>query len=267
MSLSTSYQNQFLDFQSELKSFIFRLVTNRQDAEDIVQETYIKVAEKIETFEARSSFKTWVFTIALNSARNHLSAQKRWREDAQDFGANLHHQSMELTQKLNTLFYQKPEQEFEIKEHISYCLNCINKTLELNQQVCLLLKDVYEFKVNEIVLITGLSEGKVKHALADARKNMIRIFDNRCAFINKNGTCHQCTSLKGVLNPEQNAHIKANELKFVREGNHPDKERLLDLRLELAKSLDPLNSSNSHLHSYFLENLADWVEIGLSKKK
>ena len=117
--------------------------------------------------------------------------------------------------------------------------NCINKTLLLKQQVCLLLKDVYYFKVSEIMQITNFTEGIVKHALADARKNMIRIFDDRCAFVNKKGVCHQCTALTGALNPKQNAHIKAQELKIVQEGNSTDKEYLLDLRLDLVKGIDP----------------------------
>lgn len=261
------YEQEFLDFRKELHSFIFRLVTNRQDAEDIVQETYIKAFEKLSTFKERSSFKTWVFTIALNKARNQLKKQSRWREDAQDIAAKLHMNSMEMAGQLKGVFFQHPDQEFEIREHISYCFNCITKTLELSQQLCLLLKEVYEFKVHEIMEITGLTEGKVKHALADARKNMIRIFDNRCAFVSKKGICHQCTSLKGVLNPEQDAHIKAKEVKLAREEDNPDKEHLLNLRIKLVQEIDPLQSSNSHLHSYLLERNPEWVEMGLAEKK
>ena len=166
-----------------------------------------------------------------------------------------------------SLFHSKPDTEFEIREHISYCFTCINKTLVLQQQVCLLLKEIYDFKVSEIMEITGLSEGMVKHALADARKHMVRIFDNRCAFINKNGACHQCTSLKGVLNPLQDAQARANELKLVKEGESPDREYLLNLRIALAKGIDPLNSSNTHLHAYFLESIPKWVEQGLPENK
>lgn len=262
---ANSYENAFLSFRNELSSFIFRMVSNRQDTEDIVQDTYIKALAAIDSFQHKSSFKTWVFSIAVNLAKNHLKKQQRWVESAQDHGANLHLESQEHTSKLMTVFYTRPDLEFEVKEHISYCFNCMAKTLELHQQLCLWLKEVYEFKVSEIMEITGLSEGKVKHALVDARKNMIRIFDNRCAFINKKGTCHQCTALKGVLNPEQDAHIKAKNLQLVKEGASQDKEYLLDLRVQLAKGMDPLNSSNTHLHAYFLESLPEWVEIRTSR--
>jgi len=43
-----------------------------------------------------------------------------------------------------------PQGQFEIKEHIAFCFTCIAKSLPLEQQISLLLKEVYEFKVNEI---------------------------------------------------------------------------------------------------------------------
>ena len=186
-----------MEFKPELQSFIFRLLTNKQDTEDIVQETYIKAHQNIDSFKGESSFKTWVFTIALNLSKNHLGKQKRWLENAQDYGANLHAVSHAHWTRMREVFAQTSDKTYEIKEHIAYCFNCINKTLETNQQVCLLLKEVYEFKVAEIMEITGLTEGVVKHALANARKNMIRIFNNRCSFVSKKGVCHQCSVLKG----------------------------------------------------------------------
>lgn len=264
--MKEQYEIEFISFKDKLSSFIFRLVTNRQDTEDIVQETYLKVFEKIDAFQKKSSFKTWVFTIALNTSKNHLEKQKRWKENTQDYGANLHSKSHSHFENFKNVFQTTPERKYEIKEHINYCFNCINKTLLLKQQLCLLLKDVYYFKISEIVQITNFTEGIVKHSLADARKNMIRIFDDRCAFVNKKGVCHQCTALTGALNPKQNAHVKAQELKMVQEGDSTDKEYLLNLRLELVKGIDPLNSKNTIINSYMLENCENWVEEGIEKK-
>ena len=259
------YHAEFLEFEQELKSFVFRLVTHLQDTEDIVQDTYIKVFDKLEGFEGRSSFKTWVFAIALNQAKNYLARQKPWLVDTQTIAANLHLQSKPLADKVVKKYESKPEQAYEVKEHINYCFNCMTKTLEIHQQVCLWLKEVYGFKIDEIMNITELSEGKVKHAIADARKTMINIFEQKCALVSKKGVCHQCTQLAGFLNAKEDAHQKALKIKMVKEGMTPDKERLLDLRLELAKSIDPLQASNAHIHLYFLENNPKWTEIGLKQ--
>tara|TARA_R110002033_G_C3888881_1_gene238635 strand:+ start:51 stop:875 length:825 start_codon:yes stop_codon:yes gene_type:complete len=264
--MKEQYEIEFLSFKDKLSSFIFRLVTNKQDTEDILQETFLKAFEKLNTFQKKSSFKTWVFTIALNTSKNHLKKQKRWQENAQDYGAMLHVKSQEHWDVFQQVFNSTPEQEYEVKEHLEYCFNCINKTLELEQQVCLLLKEVYDFKVLEVVQITKLSEGKVKHAIANARRNLVNIFEKRCAFVNKNGVCHQCTELTGILNTKQDAHIKANELKLVRKKDTENEERLLDIRLELVRAIDPLNSNNSVVTTYFLENSEKWVQEGKQKK-
>ena len=264
--MEKQYEQEFLNLKNELSSFVFRLVTNRQDTEDVVQDTYIKLVKSISTFEGKSSFKTWLFTIALNTAKNHINKQKRWVENTQDYGAHLHMQSPLHTERILHVFNSTPEKEYEVKEHINYCFNCINKTLQLKQQICLLLKEVYSFKIREIIGITGFSEGIVKHALADARKQMNRIFENRCAFVNKNGVCHQCTSLTGVLNQKQDEHIKAQSIKMVKEGDSKDTDYLLNLRLELVRGIDPLNSKNTLLNSYMLESCESWVEEGKERK-
>ena len=263
--LLKNHVQDFLELKPKLQSFLYRLLTNKQDVEDLIQETYIKVHQHIESFKGDSSFQTWVFTIALNLARNHLSKQNRWLENGQDYGATLHAVDKGLWMKMRDVFSDTPEKQYEIKEHIAYCFNCINKTLEPNQQICLLLKEVYNFKVSELIQITKLTEGVVKHAIADARKNMIRIFDNRCSFVNKKGICHQCSVLKGNLNPKQNAHQEALKLKMVKEGKNPNKNHLLNLRLELVKEIDPLNAPNTILNTYMLESHEKWVSEGIER--
>lgn len=76
--------NQFTEFQAELKSYLLRLTASIQDAEDIIQETYLKSHEKIGSFRGESTLKTWVFSIASNLARDLLRAKKRWPENVTD---------------------------------------------------------------------------------------------------------------------------------------------------------------------------------------
>ena len=63
------------------KDKIFRLALkltgNRDDAEDIVQETFVKAIDAIDKFRMESSFGTWLYTIALNNIRAHAGNKKR----------------------------------------------------------------------------------------------------------------------------------------------------------------------------------------------
>ena len=49
---------EFETFQGELKSFLLRMTASVQDAEDLMQETYLKARSKIDTFRGESSLKT-----------------------------------------------------------------------------------------------------------------------------------------------------------------------------------------------------------------
>ena len=254
------YQEAFIAFRSQLKSYLFRLSASKEDSEDILQDTYIKTFDKIETFNGKSSFKTWVFSIATNLARDNFRVKERWGENWMDLVRDAHVADPKLFARKRAILESTPEGKFVISEHLNYCFNCTTKTLLLNEQVCLWLKEVYDFKVSEIMLITNLTEGKVKHAIADARKNLTRIFKSKCALINKKGTCSQCTGLNKMYNPEQDEHIAANKIKMVKEQKSKNYEQLLDLRLALVKNVDPLSGSTSSLHHYLIQNSPEWAK-------
>lgn len=257
--LNNNYLDEFIGFRNELHSYLFRLLTNRADCEDVIQETYIKVVDHIHTFRGECSFKSWVYGIATNLAKNILSRQKRWQADYQDKGRDLHMSDESLSRRL-VEYISEPESNFELTQHLDYCFTCISKTLPLVEQICLLLKDVYGFQQDEIQTISGLTEGKVKHGIVNARKTMMKIFDQRCSLVNKQGACDQCAALKGFLSPEQNAQQEANQLKLAQEAQCRSSEQLLELRLDIVRSTDPINNTRHGLHIYFLENLPDWAD-------
>lgn len=64
-------------YSQELHHFILRMVSNTEDAQDIVQDTFVRVWEKSRQFKGNSSVKTWIFRIAINLAYTHLKRRKR----------------------------------------------------------------------------------------------------------------------------------------------------------------------------------------------
>ncbi len=261
--MTSPYLQEYLTFQKELRSFIYRLVAHRQETEDIVQETYLKVVRKIDSFKGEGSFKAWVFTIAANLAKDSLKARQRWGEDWMEVVKDAHVEDKTLLAKKFEVSRTSEHGKYVIREHINYCFNCVSKTLLLTNQICLLLKEVYNFKIQEITLITGLSEGKVKHAIANSRSDMNRIFKKRCALVNKEGVCHQCTGLNNRFNPDQNTQEEANKIKMIRESRRKNHDELLNLRLQLVKGIDPLEAEGTDLHNYLIENSPEWAKSRL----
>lgn len=265
MTQAEKYQQEFIAFQKELKSFIYRIVTHRQEADDITQETYIRAFNNLSSFKENSSFKTWTFAIATNLAKDNLKARERWGENWLDLARDANLENEQVNEKKYDVARSSEYGKFEIREHINFCFNCITKTLLLTNQVCLLLKEVYDFKVTEIMTITGLTEGKVKHALAEARQDMARIFEKRCALINKEGICHQCTGLNSRFNPQQDSQIERNKIKMVKEAREKNFKQLLKLRFQLVKSIDPLNAEGTEIHNFLIENSPGWAKSQLAK--
>jgi RNA polymerase sigma-70 factor (ECF subfamily) len=59
-------------YQNRLYRFLLRLVRDRSEAEDLFQQTWIHVAEKIRSFDPNRNFDAWLFTVARNLAIDHL---------------------------------------------------------------------------------------------------------------------------------------------------------------------------------------------------
>ena len=153
---------------------------------------------------------------------------------------------LQFLEKANNL----PQGKYEIKEHIDFCFTCISKTLPIEQQITLILKDIYDFQILDIERIIQKPKGTVKDWLFQARKTMSDIFDKRCALINKKGVCYQCTELNAFFNPKQ----KAQEVLLLGNENQ-DKYQLLKLRTLLVKGIDPLQNEGSAIQDDIMQVL------------
>ena len=250
-----AFQTLFAEFQKQLKSYLYRLLTDRNDVDDLTHDTFIRAFTRISTFNRDSSLKTWVFKIATNLAYDHLKKMKRWQPDAQDRAADLAIGSEEIRRVFWMVHDTSPAGAYEMKEHIDYCFTCISKTLPIENQVALILKDIYDFQVKEICLILDKSEGVIKHLLNDARNIMTEIFEHRCALINKNGVCHQCSHINEIFNPKQNQQEELMKLDLVKGSKKYNREELFALRTMLVKAIDPLGAGGTDFHEAIMRCL------------
>jgi RNA polymerase sigma-70 factor, ECF subfamily len=247
-----AFQTLFSEFQHQLKSYLYRLFTDRNDADDLIHDIFIRAYDKIGSFNQESSLKTWVFSIATNLAYDRLKKRKRWPADAQDQGANLAISTSEIAQTFRNVHQNSNAGAYEIKDHIDFCFTCISKTLPIENQVALILKDIYDFQVKEICLILEKTEGVVKHLLNDARTTMTGVFEHRCALINKNGVCDQCSQLNGIFNPKQDQQEQRMKLELVKSSTKFDRAELFKLRTALVKAIDPLHSPGTDLQDILM---------------
>lgn len=260
------FTEEFEKIKPQLKSYILRMTASVQDTEDIVQDTWIKGSSNFTSFNGESSLKTWLFSIASNLAIDNQRKKKRWTEDVTDICKEAALKNPVHFQEAMKIIETSEYAKFEIREHIAFCFLCIAKSLPLEQHLCLLLKEIHDFKVKEIASILQTSEALVKYHLHSARQKMIDIFEGRCALINKEGICHQCTEINGIFNPKQNEQEELMKIKVAREAGKADKERLFELRMEVLKEIDPFNSDAYELQLHHLEHNRRVMEKYLEEK-
>lgn len=248
-----AFQSLFAAFQQPLKSYLYRLTANRNDAEDLTHDAFIKAYDKLSTFRAEASLKTWVFQIATHLAYNLMQRQRRWTPDVSAQAKELVLANATLAQSIEHVATQSTYGRYEIKEHIDTCFTCIGKNLPIENQIALILKEVYDFSLSDVCIILNKTEGVVKYLLQDGRKTMMEIFESRCALINKKGVCNQCSELNGWFNPRQNqqeALVKAN---FAKGSEKYDRNTLFDMRISLIKAINPLTSDGNELQEILLK--------------
>jgi RNA polymerase sigma-70 factor (ECF subfamily) len=256
---------EFARSAGSLKSYVLRITASVADAEDIVQDTYIKASNKLDTFKGESSVRTWLFAIASNLAKDNLRARRRWVGQVTDIAREAALADPQFLRESMHIRTSSPQGEFEIKEHIAFCFTCIAKSLPLEQQICILLKEAYEFKVSEIVQILDSTEAMIKYYLRRGRSTMIDIFENRCALINKQGVCHQCSELNGIFNPKQKFQEEVVKIEMARQAGAADKEHLFDLRMHVIRGIDPFTSNAAELQLHHLEHNRRVMEKYLQK--
>lgn len=251
-----NFADEFEAFSNQLLSYLYRLTANKADAEDILHDTFIRASEKIDTFNGNSSLKTWVFCIATNLARDNHRVKNRWAIDAQDRCKQAAVTNLHLAERMVNTFQNQIDKKFEIVEHINYCFTCLAKNLNLEQQIAIILKEMYDFKRTEIAAILNISEGEVKHLLFDGRKELQKKYEQRCALINKKGACYQCAELNDYFEQQQSAVDKITQL-----GLRPENTatRNLNQRFQLIHKINPLTSNGAALEDVILQILREAI--------
>jgi RNA polymerase sigma-70 factor (ECF subfamily) len=135
-----------------------RLVRDRQDAEDVTQETFLRVFRGLAGFRGDAQFETWLYRITANAAMSHLRRRGRFGDllpDAED-------------DRLEPAASQLPADAPVDRQALTEALASLPDAM----RVAVLLKDVYGLSCLEIAEMEGSTEGAVKVRLHRARKRL-----------------------------------------------------------------------------------------------
>lgn len=157
----TSLYEYFLDkYSQQVFVLIVRIVENQEDAEELTQDTFLKAFEHLSSFKAESSFSTWIYRIAYNTA---ISATRKKKYDifAMDDTLLANISDQQVDNALND----------EDEEQIRKLNNAINK-LDTDERALITLFYDEEKSISEAALILGLTESNAKVKLHRIRKKL-----------------------------------------------------------------------------------------------
>ncbi|MDB5154420.1 MAG: sigma-70 family polymerase sigma factor, partial [Mucilaginibacter sp.] len=89
------------------------------------------------------------------------------------------------------------------------------------------------------------------------------IFEHRCALINQEGVCHQCSHINEIFNPKQNQQEELMKLELVKASKKYNRKQLFTLRTLLIKEIDPLHAAGTDLH----EEMMNCLKTAIGEKK
>jgi RNA polymerase sigma-70 factor, ECF subfamily len=147
--------NQIVNkYKNRLMNVILRMIQSSEEAEDIVQETFLRVYQHRDSFDFQHCFSTWLYTIALNLARNELRKRKRFKfYDIFDMQGKETEIAVEMKLPSN------------LPQHLERAIDGLPE----KYKTAFVLRDMQELPYEEVAQIMNIPLGTVKSRVNRAR--------------------------------------------------------------------------------------------------
>lgn len=158
--VTRAYELLIKRYDAMVYSFCLRYLGNAEDAEEVSQDVFLRVFHYIKKFEARSSFKTWLFSICRSQCATRYMLVKKRLQAAEEYSTELVDEM-----KINQSMPQDDHQD------TTDMVNYILAQLSAEDREILILRHIAGFQFNEIAEMTGitLSAAKMRYSRSAAR--------------------------------------------------------------------------------------------------
>lgn len=235
-------------FQSNRKmlaGYVTRLVAREDVAEELVQQAAVRALEQESLPEDAAEMRMWFYRVATNLALDHLRKHGTWREGVLDATRGLAEADAGFVAE-SRLLAGSPEMKTIAKDHLAVCFACTLRSLRHEESAALLLKEVYDFTVEEVARVMDATFGQVKAWIQSARSRLKAKYDTSCALVAQEGACFQCVELDRFFGAERGDPLA---------GTHRDvSARLAVVRERRDAPLGPWHRQMLRLVEELLEN-------------
>jgi RNA polymerase sigma-70 factor (ECF subfamily) len=154
-------------YQDSVINTCYRFLRNKEEAEEIAQEVFLKVYLSANSYQPKAKFSTWLFKIVVNLCLNKLRDKKKYV--SLKIGSPYHKNQME--DDIPALAEHQPDKSFEHKELKRIIKDAIDSLPE-NQRVAIILNKYEGFSYQEMAKILDCSVSSIESRLFRAKENL-----------------------------------------------------------------------------------------------
>jgi len=157
-------------YEGNVHGLIYSIVGFRDVAQDLSQETFLRMLVALPRYEFRAPFRAWLFRIAVNQCRDYLR-KKRVRSIVTFLDDNSEHREI-------SDISQSPAQDVESRETMDHILKCLSR-LPVNLRTVFILRDIQDLSYEEIADTLKWRMGTIKSRLFRARKELALLLSSQ----------------------------------------------------------------------------------------
>lgn len=166
-----AFDDLVLKHQHRVFNLCYRFLGDYQEANDLAQDTFVKVYQSLKRFRLESTFSTWLYRIAVNTSKNRLkSLAYKYKRKTVSLNSPERPENPAPAIEIRDET-QSPMMELERKERLTFIQKAID-TLPAEQKTIVVLSDIEGLSYDEIATVTGHKLGTVKSKLARARLDL-----------------------------------------------------------------------------------------------
>lgn len=153
-------------YQRRLMRLLSRIVHDQTEAEDVVQETFIKAYRALRHFRGESAFYTWLYRIGINTAKNFLATQGRRTPTSTEIDA----EQAEIFADSEHLRDMNTPESMLASKQIAQTVNAAMEALPLDLRTAIALREIEGLSYEEISAIMACPIGTVRSRIFRARE-------------------------------------------------------------------------------------------------
>jgi len=171
------YRDLIQRYQHMIYVFIYKMVNNRSDAEDITQEVFVKAYEKLSTFRGDSQFSSWLHTLARNKSIDFLRRRK------------FHDSDEQLAYVPSTTRDESPQESLMNKEQRREIEEAFALLSDSYREV-IVLRCTHEYPFEKIATLLGIAESTARVRYLRARQELAKLLTRK-----EGGLVHELPSI------------------------------------------------------------------------